>query len=309
MLAVRTDPTTAPGVLRVDDIPEPVPEPGEALVAFEGSALNPADRKIRDGLIIPRAGRAPWTLGWDLVGRVRAGGELPAGTRVLALIAMAGHGGGTWSESVAVPAHAMTPLPEEVDAEIAAQLPLTGTTAMQAIADAGPGDEEVLVVGAGGAVGALVVQLLVAAGRPVRGLVRDPERVAPHVRATGIPLRSARMPGTAPAAVVIDAAGLGDGSLVRPGGRYVTVVPGCEPTALPDGATGTVVRVTPSGDRLAELIEGLLAGRIRVPGALAFALADAPQAFEALNGANGRRIVLRGIRSAAPRPGRKTRES
>jgi NADPH:quinone reductase-like Zn-dependent oxidoreductase len=292
MLAVQT---TSPGgrdSLEIAEVADPDPGPGEVLVRFEASSIHPADRKIRDGMTRPRSGDYPYTLGWDLVGTVEAGEGFAVGTRVLGMSAMASTGRGTWSERVVLAASSMTTAPDGADPALLAQLPLAGLTALQAVQDLGPtnADDDVLVIGAAGAVGTFVVQLLLSRGiRPV-ALVRDRGTAGQALRGLGVDTVDRVEPQSVDG--VIDAAGIGTADALRPGGRLVVVVPGTGPASLPEGASQVTVRVSESGKRLDALCSLLTSGDLNLGPADRFALRDAASAFDAFEARRGRRVVL-----------------
>ena len=96
MKAVRFHSHGGPEVLRLDDIPEPVSQPGEALVRLRTAGVNYADIYQRTG-VTPTA--LPHIGGVEGVGVVEtAAGGLPAGTRVM----WTPHPG-AYAEFVAVP--------------------------------------------------------------------------------------------------------------------------------------------------------------------------------------------------------------
>jgi NADPH2:quinone reductase len=91
-----------------------------------------------------------------IVAKAEAAGEVPVGSRVLALIPQGGY-----AEYVAVPAALASPVPEGLDAMQAVALPLQGFTAYQTLARFGhlQAGERVLIQAAAGGVGTLAVQL------------------------------------------------------------------------------------------------------------------------------------------------------
>lgn len=278
--------------LRVLDIPEPERVPGEVRIRFEASTLNPADLKIRNGLIRPRQGEYPFTLGWDLIGRVLDGDGFAIGTRIAGMSAMAATGIGTWAEVVSLPRESLAQVDGDVDPAVLAQLPLTGLTALAAIDAAGASaDHAVIVVGGNGAVGLTVLQILAHRGLKPRALLRDIAAASPALRALDVEIVDHA--GYASADVIIDAAGTDLAAALRPGGVYVVVVPGSEPRELPGGALQRVIRGAPSGERTAELLALVAAGGIRLGDPARFALDDIDAAFSAYERRrSGSRIAL-----------------
>lgn len=172
MKAIRFHEFGTSEVLRYEDIERPVPGAGQVLVQVAATSFNPVDDHIRAGHLaemIPIS--LPYVPGLDLAGTVaELGAEvsgLSVGDRVVAMLSLDSAGGA--AEYVIVPAESLTPAPQAIELVDAAALPLTGLAAWQLafeLADIKPG-QTVLVNGAGGAVGSLVVQLAVDAGAQV----------------------------------------------------------------------------------------------------------------------------------------------
>lgn len=148
--------------LQVDDVPEPEAGEGEAVVRLDYAGVNPLDVRICAG----GAGRIPlpFTPGLEGVGTTEQGGQV--------LVYGEGIGmrrAGTYAEQVLVPLSSLIPLDDTVDAVQAAGLGLAGVTAWGALhrtARVTP-EDRVLVLGASGGVGNLVVQLAREAGATV----------------------------------------------------------------------------------------------------------------------------------------------
>ncbi len=171
MLGFITDPT-APGGLARRELPEPQPQPNEALVQVAAFSVN------RGELSLLEQRSEGWAPGQDLAGTVvaeSADGTGPAiGTRVLAIADQ-----GSWSERVAVPTHRIGRLPDGVDLGQAAGVAIAGLTALRALRLGGALlGANVLVTGASGGVGHLAVQLARIGGARTTGLVSGPDRVA-----------------------------------------------------------------------------------------------------------------------------------
>ena len=160
MRALIHDPA-APHGLRLEDVPDPVPGPGQALVEVAATSLN-------FGEVTYLAGRPVGSVpGWDAAGVVVApasSGEGPeAGARVVTL---AGDGG--WARRRAVDVADLSVLPDAVSHAAAAALPVAGVTALRALRRLGPVvGRRVLVTGASGGVGRFAVQLAARAGAHV----------------------------------------------------------------------------------------------------------------------------------------------
>ena len=157
--------------MRVRQLPAPQPGPDQVVIAVEAVGVNPVDAGNRAD---PSwAGiRPPYTVGYELAGRVQAVGDGGAGFRrgdlVWGLLPVRGTRWGTYAELVAVDAALVGLRPPSLSAVEAAALPLAGATAVQLLdrLDPEPG-EWVLVHGAAGGVGSLFVQLARARGARV----------------------------------------------------------------------------------------------------------------------------------------------
>jgi NADPH2:quinone reductase len=164
------------GTYRLDDVPEPVPGPGEVAIRVAYAGVQWGDVLLRDGHFpVPR----PFVVGFEAAGRIVAVGEgVPAGRigeEVVALV-----DGGACAEVVV----AREVLALGVGAAAlrdAAALGWAGPTAYDLVEQVGrirPG-ERVLVHAAAGGVGTLAVQFARAAGAgEVVGVAHGPERAA-----------------------------------------------------------------------------------------------------------------------------------
>jgi NADPH:quinone reductase len=152
-----------PEVLTPVSGPEPVAEPGQAVIAVHAADVLFLDTLIRSG----RAARwfpvrPPYVPGTGVAGTVD-------GRRV---IAQTGQAGG-YAEHVAVPAGRLIAVPDGVDLRDAAAVLHDGATALGLAAATGfRSGEWVLVLGAAGGMGLLLVQLARAAGARVAGAAR-----------------------------------------------------------------------------------------------------------------------------------------
>ncbi|WP_434358684.1 NADP-dependent oxidoreductase [Parasalinivibrio latis] len=154
------------------DIPEPAA--GEVLVRVEFAGVNPIDAKTRAGLgwaAQQNKDNLPWTPGYDMAGVIVATGEgvegLEAGQRVAGLVGFPGQGG-AYSQYLVTAADTLSVVPETVNAQTAAALPVAGQTAWQALEKAGvKAGEKVLILAGAGGVGHVAIQLAKALGADV----------------------------------------------------------------------------------------------------------------------------------------------
>jgi NADPH:quinone reductase len=179
MRALVADPAASPP-LRLGEVPEPIPGPGELLLDMEAASVNRGE--IRSAAKQP-SGTA---IGWDVAGTVAALGEgvtqFDVGERVVALSSS----GGTFAERVVVPAAWTAPLPSACEFVTAATLPVAGLTAVGILrlARVHAGDR-VLVTGAAGGVGLFTIQLALQTKATVTGQAASEARAA-VVRAAGV---------------------------------------------------------------------------------------------------------------------------
>jgi NADPH:quinone reductase-like Zn-dependent oxidoreductase len=127
-----------PEVLKLEEVPDPVPNDGQVLVHVEAAAVNHFDITQR---MAPEATGAtpPFTPGLDA-----AGTRLGTGERVLATGAP-----GAYAELLAAPADDVRPIPDSLDFERAAGLGVAYKTAWAALEDAELKTGETLLVQAG----------------------------------------------------------------------------------------------------------------------------------------------------------------
>lgn len=173
-----------PEKLRVDDDTDvPRPGKGEVQVRVITSGVSFAEVQML-ARRYPMQPKYPFVPGYDLVGEVTALGEgvtgVAVGDRVAALLVT-----GAWRTHAVVRADRVVPVPAELDAGVAAAATMNGVTAWQMIHEtvAVRRGQTVLVHGASGGVGTLLVQLAVAAGARVLGTASGAKHEA--VRALG----------------------------------------------------------------------------------------------------------------------------
>lgn len=145
------------------ELPKPKPGARDLLVEVRAIAVNPVDTKIRAS----RGGEHPQVLGWDAVGVVREVGDqvtlFQPGDEVF--YAGAIDRPGSYSEFHVVDERIVGHKPRSLDNASAAALPLTSITAWELLFDRlgveenGGKGQCLLVVGAAGGVGSILVQL------------------------------------------------------------------------------------------------------------------------------------------------------
>jgi NADPH:quinone reductase len=197
MLAIVSTPN-GPSFTDRREVPPPAPAAHEALVAVRAFGVNRGELTLV-------ARREDWQPGQDVAGEViqaAADGTGPqAGERVAGLAEW--HG---WAEQAAVPTHRLAVLPDGVDFETAAALPMAGTTAANLVREAGSLlGTRLLITGASGGVGHIAVQLATLGGADVTA-VASPERADP-LRGYGARVVGAVDDTEGPFDVVLESAG------------------------------------------------------------------------------------------------------
>ena len=172
-----------PEQLALSEVPTPEPGPGEVRVAVRAIGVNPIDWKLYSGAL----GRDPKALGgfgFELAGVVEAVGDAVTawhpGDEVIAS-QVPGNG---YTDQAVVPAAGLLAKPDGLSWELAASVPVAGGTSAHAVEAAGVADGMTVVVhGAAGGVGGLVVQL--ARRRGARVIATASERNHEYLRSLG----------------------------------------------------------------------------------------------------------------------------
>ena len=176
MRAITMTETGGPEVLQATDAPPPAPAPGEVLVRTHAAGINFIEIYQRTGGYPVSLPFAPGSEASGVVERLGDGvTTLAVGDRVTTCEAR-----GTYAELFTVAAERAVIVPDEVDLDTAAALPLQGVTAhylSTSVVHPGPGETVLLHAGAGG-VGLLLTQLLAARDVRVITTTSDDEKAA-----------------------------------------------------------------------------------------------------------------------------------
>ena len=185
--------TDAKALLDIE-LPTPVASGRDLLVAVHAVSVNPVDTKIRKNRQ-PKDGQ-PEVLGWDAAGVVTAVGPDVSLFQVGDKVWYAGaiNRPGSNSEFQLVDERIVGHMPASLDFAPAAALPLTAITAwellferLQVSRDTAARGKSLLVIGAAGGVGSILVQLArQLTGLTIIGTASRPETSA-WVKATGRP--------------------------------------------------------------------------------------------------------------------------
>ena len=160
----------SPDDLQLIDIPIPAPVENEVLVKIHASSINSWDLELLNatpfinrlafGLFRPKRLK---TLGIDVAGLVENVGsgvtQFQPGDRVYGDLSAVGWGG--FAEYVAVPANALTSIPDNISFEQAAAIPHAGLLALQGLVDEGNIRDgmKILINGASGGSGTIAIQI------------------------------------------------------------------------------------------------------------------------------------------------------
>jgi NADPH:quinone reductase-like Zn-dependent oxidoreductase len=174
-LAVRFDEYGDIDVLKVVEVPRPVPGSGQVLVAVKAAGINPGEASIRKGLLAAMwPATFPSGQGSDLAGVLAEVGpgvtRFAVGDEVLGFVDTRS----SQAELLVVEVDHLVTRPPAVPWEVAGSLFVAGATAYACVRAVHPGPGDTVVVsGAAGGVGTVTVQLAVQAGATVIGLASE----------------------------------------------------------------------------------------------------------------------------------------
>lgn len=283
------------------------PQHGEVTIAVRAAGMNPADAKH-----VARGGPAdfPKAIGYEVAGVVSAVGadtEIASGPVAVGDEVLAFRINGGWATELTVPARDVFAKPASLSFGEAANLLLAGSTAseMLQVTDVGEGDT-ILVHGASGAVGVSVLQQAALLGARVIGTASEGSFDV-VTRYGGVPVTygnglEQRVRAAAPEGVVaaLDCVGTDeavDVSLVLVAHRERIVTIAAAGRATSDGFAA-IAGAMPASQAYrdsvrADLVRLAGEGRLVVPIARTFPLADALRAAELLMGGHpGGKLVL-----------------
>ncbi|WP_434417723.1 NADPH:quinone oxidoreductase family protein [Nannocystis pusilla] len=178
MRAVRVHELVGPSGLRVDEVPEPAPGPGEVLVEVRAAGVNFPDVLLSYGKYQFKPA-PPFVPGGEAAGVVTAVGEgvtaVEIGDRVATTLVH-----GAFAEQIVVPAASVVKVPAGVGFEVAAATLLTYGTTWHALVDRADlkAGETLLVLGAAGGVGIAAVELGKLLGARVIAAASTAEKLA-----------------------------------------------------------------------------------------------------------------------------------
>jgi NADPH2:quinone reductase len=182
MRAAYIEAVGGPEMIRVGDLPKPVPGHGQVLVSVGATSFNPIDLYLRSGIVaMPMA--FPYVVGCDVAGTVVELGpgatRFRVGDRVWGSNqGLLGRPGAT-AEFAAIGEEWLYPTPANVTDVEAASIALVGITAHLGLYQFGRlgAGETVYISGGSGGVGSIVIQMAKASGARVATTAGSPERV------------------------------------------------------------------------------------------------------------------------------------
>jgi len=282
--------------------------PDEVLVEVAAAGVGNWDEFVRTGGW-DVGGGLPTALGVEAAGTVLSVGEAVAdwspGDEVLTH-PLPLRDQGTWAPRLIAPAALLARKPATVTWEVAAAFPVPALTAEQVLGEAlhVRAGEQLLVHGAGGVTGGLLVALGTLRGAQVIATAGPASRhrvsalgashvVDHHDRDWPEQVRSLTGGGGVPAAVNAAPGAAADARrAVADGGRLATIT--SDPPTEERGITVSNVYVRPDGSQLRRLAEQLADGRVTIPIASTYPLADAAAALaRTTSGRASGAVVLR----------------
>lgn len=189
MRAIRQSEFGGPEQLRYESIDDPRVQSGEVIIRVLAAGVHAVDTNIRKGEVggpmpLPEL---PMTPGREAAGEViEIADDVDADWLGASVVAHLGQASGGYAERAAVATAALHRLPDDLEPAAAIALIGSGRTAL-AIFDAGDVQEEdvLLIPGASGGLGNLLVQFGVAVGARVIGLAGGPDKIE-RVSALGV---------------------------------------------------------------------------------------------------------------------------
>lgn len=306
MKALRFHTFGPPTVLAIEEVPDPVPGPGELLVRVKAAGINPADLKNVSGHF--KATTLPRIPGRDFAGVIvdgkRAGEEVWGSGPGFGITR-----DGVQAEYAAVPEAALSRRPSTLKMEEAAVAGVPFLTAWAALMRAAGlhSGETVLIVGASGAVGSAATQIAMWKGARVLGADRGSASLIDTTK-EDLRERVFALTGGRGADAVFDTVG---GAMFEPalrslrhGGRQVAITSTGDPRVSFNlvefyhnesrlvGVDSNRLTAEDVGEIAEQLRPGFEAGVLKPPEIETVPFADAVKAYGKLAGGEHRKFVL-----------------
>jgi len=311
------------------EVPLPECTPGTVRIKVHAAGLNPIDIKTRDGMTKAiQSYKLPAILGNECAGTVDAVGDGVSGFTIGERVATRVDKGrmGALADYAVTTADTLAHIPDQVDMQSAAGLPLAGETALQALRNeikVKPGDR-ILITGGAGGVGTLAIQIAKAFG--ARVITTASPRGRDLVKSLGAD-EVIDYTSTDFTTVLRDLDGAFDliggkdlencFKVVRPGATVVSIAGTPEPNTADDIGASTLIRMVfwamsvglrrkakaagaryrflfmrANGDDLATLFDMISAGKLRVIVDQTYPFEATPKAFEALESGHAKGKII-----------------
>lgn len=301
MKAILYDHFGPSSVLHLADVAHQEPQDNEVQIRLAYSGVNPIDYKIREGYLdgsYPH--EFPIIPGWEGAGIVSKVGKgvrrAKVGDEVYGYFRLPLIKHGTYAEYIVVPEDYVVQIPKTLSLKEAASIPLTALTAWQALFNFAKlkAHETVMVLGGAGGVGGMAVQM----AHWAQGTVYATARSENHPYVLGLGAEKvfdytlddiqkalfAKVPHGVD--VVLDCVGGETAkqafSLVKKGGRVVSVAEHDIDKLAPPGVEAGFIFVSPNRDELHEIGVLLDHRKLRVLELTEFLLEDAAQVQDKL---------------------------
>jgi alcohol dehydrogenase len=153
-------------VITINEVDRPAPTAGQVLVEVHASSLNPFDSSVRSGYMKEVIKlHFPATLGGDIAGVITEVGEgvtsFDVGEKIYGQANVVAGNSGAFAEYAATSAGQIAKMPENLDFQQAASLPLVGVSALQALLqhiDIQAG-QKIFINGGAGGIGTVAIQI------------------------------------------------------------------------------------------------------------------------------------------------------
>ncbi|MHA2787576.1 NADP-dependent oxidoreductase [Corynebacterium sp. S7] len=297
--------------LVINDTPE-LGEPGEGqvLVQVAATSINPIDNAIIAGYLAEMLPlELPATVGGDFSGtvvKVGAGVDhLSEGDKVIGQAGLLLGGAGSFADQILAPAALTALAPTELNINEAAALPLVGASAIQGLRTLNIGEgSTVVVLGAGGGIGSVAVQVAKAKGaRVIASAGADDVDYVKSLGADEVHIYQETSWADSLPEVdgVFDTASAGVDpapfyKALKKGGRMVSMggTQHDEEAAATVGVEVSAQMTQPSTDIVNELVDLVNAGRITQRITNTFPLSQTKEAFAANAASKGKTLVVVG---------------
>src|SRR6266446_5807651 len=280
-----------PEVLKLEDVPRPVPKENEILVKVIAAGVNPVDSAARSQKFAQFLNiKLPAIPGYDIAGVVEKTGstvtKLKAGDPVYAYIAL--DKGGGYAEYALATEKETSLKPKSLNYVEAAAVPLVALTAWQALIDTAKlsAGQTVLIHGGSGGVGSFAIQIAKARSAKVFATASTPNQDLLKQLGADVAIDYTKQKFEDVAKdvdVVLDSVGKDtltrSYGIVKKGGIIVSLVARPDQAELDKhGIRGAPLGVEPNSDELAEITKLIDERKIKVIVSQTLPLAEAAKA-------------------------------